>query len=54
MSARIFLSSGRALRLAPSASPQYIIRRTLTQTRVLGLKESNSSMCPGFLLNDNP
>lgn len=44
MSARIFTSSGRALRLTPSATSQHLFRRTITQTRGLGLKETASSM----------
>jgi len=42
MSARIFTSSSRALRLAPGSSSQHVFRRTLTQTRALGLKETAS------------
>lgn len=43
MSARIFTSSGRALRLTPSATSQHLFRRTITQTRGLGLKETAST-----------
>ncbi|KAB5528113.1 hypothetical protein GE09DRAFT_413670 [Coniochaeta sp. 2T2.1] len=43
MSARIFTSSSRALRIVPNASSQHVFRRTLTQTRGLGLKETAST-----------
>lgn len=49
MSARIFTSSSRALRLAPNAA---LSRRTITQSRSLGLKETASSMFP-FLNHSN-
>jgi len=43
MSARIFTSSSRALRLAPNTTSQHLFRRTITQTRALGLKETAST-----------
>ncbi|KAH8904017.1 hypothetical protein BR93DRAFT_940181 [Coniochaeta sp. PMI_546] len=43
MSARIFTSSSRALRLAPKATSQRLFTRTITQTRALGLKETASA-----------